>query len=110
MPAQFGAFQVNRACRHAYGETIELELEPGRYEPKDAEDLTAMRHLATVPLPDSEGEFFAVQIEDPPAPVSAGERPEPDTTEPDLPEPPAAPEADAAEPEAAPAETIAEEA
>lgn len=66
----FGAFQVNRPCRHTFGD-INMDLEPGRYEPKDADEYTAMEHLASVSVPvegpDGEVELvpFVVKVENP---------------------------------------------
>lgn len=93
--AQFGAYQINRACRHSFG-ALEMNLEVGRYEPQSAEELEAMAHLASVPPPavdDSQvpGVPFAVKIEDPDG-AAVGEtgmvRPTSLAEESPLPEPP----------------------
>jgi hypothetical protein len=93
--AEFGAFQVNRACRHAFGH-LEMELEPGRYEPASLEEYEAMEHLVGVPVPPgpdgAPGEPFASKLENP------NGAPDPETgvvrrasyVEPALPEPPTA--------------------
>lgn len=105
----FGAFQVNRPCRHAYVH-LEMDLEPGRYEPTSKEEFEAMEHLAAVPVadgPDGEpGEPFAVKLEDPAVPVPDADMASPVTEEPALAEPPPAAETPPAveEPPAAPAE------
>lgn len=92
--AKFGAFQVNRACRHAYV-NLDIDLEPGRYEPESMEEFEAMEHLAAVPpLLDADGkpgEPFAVKLEDPDVPAPDADMAAGPVEEPALAEPPAAP-------------------
>lgn len=109
--AQFGAFKVNRPCRHAYV-NLEMDLEPGRYEPASMEEFEAMQHLAGVQLPpgpDGEpAEPFAEKIEDPEVHAPDADLGSQVTEEPSLPEPPAA-KPPAVEPQAAKAPAEPEE-
>lgn len=84
----FGAFQVNRPCRHAYV-NLEMDLEAGRYEPKDMDEFVAMEHLAGVQTPSGPSEPFAVKLEDPKVPAPDADivasAPEPPLAEPPAP-------------------------
>jgi hypothetical protein len=106
--APFGKFTVHVPTTLSFG-NLTLELPAGEYEPKDAEELDALLHLASMsfqPEGADKSTAYAEQSQAPDAPpvIPPESAPVPEAP---LPEPPApapapepAPEAPAAEPQA----------
>ena len=100
----FGKFTVHVATTLSFG-NLTLELPAGEYEPKDAEELDALLHLASMSFTPTGADKSTVYAEQTQAPDAATPIPaeSPAPVEAPLPEPPApepVPEAPAAEPQA----------
>ena len=86
----FGTFKVNVATTLSFG-NLTLELPAGDYEPKDAEELDALLHLASMSFTPEGADQSTVYAEQTEAPATAATIPpeSPAPAEAPLPEPPA---------------------